>query len=182
MPEDFALRLWQEQVDSQAMIGRLVNGDITTMAITKVDTGSNVSTLTVLVGLQEGGNVDGRIVMRKFGDAWYVSTVTAEERGSSSASSPLPTVEDVDVALLNTMISEQRRSRKITAEYAEGKVASIRIKKGVLGPNTVRIPVIMKEDHETSSADLVAIKQQLNGRDLWFIARFGKTGSSPVSN
>jgi hypothetical protein len=179
MPDEFALRIWQEQVDSQPMIRRLVDGEVTRMVITNVETSGDTSTLTVRVTLGDGATVDGEIVMRKFDDTWFIATATSEDRAKSDEMSPLPSLDEVDIPLLNTIIAEQEKSKAITAEYADGVVATVDIAKPQAGANTVRIPVTMVEEHESSAADLVTIKHVADGTDLWFIARFNKTGSAP---
>lgn len=179
MPEDFALRLWQEQVDSQRMIGYLAKGEMSSLAINSVETTGSTSVLKVSAQLQDGTTVPGEITMRRFGDAWFVAAASADEN-KDSGPGPLPAVEDVDLALLNTIIAEQLKSKEATQEYADGRVERIDLGKPEPGANTVRIPVTMYEDHEVASADLVLLSYSDGDEDLWFIARFAKTGSEPL--
>jgi hypothetical protein len=179
MPESFALRLWQEQVDSQRMIGYLAKGELSSLTINSVETTGSMSVLKVNAQLQDGTRVPGEITMRRFGDAWFVASATADEN-RDSGSKPLPAVEDVDLALLNTIIAEQLKSKEITQEYADGRVRGIELGKPEPGANTVRIPVTMDEDHEEGYADLVLLSYNDGDDELWFIARFAKTGSEPL--
>lgn len=180
MTEEFALRLWQEQIDSQELIGRLVEGDISRLDISKVASDTNEATLTVSVTLSDKTKVPGVIGLRKFGDEWYVAF--ASQRRDGKIVRPigdLPTVEDVDIALLNTILDQQQQSQEVISEYLGGTVTSLTLEKPTPGPNTVTLAVEMQETHGEGYARIVAIKSEKAGRPLWFLARFTKTGHDP---
>jgi len=179
MSESFALRLWQEQVESQSMIGRLVAGEVRELRIESTDVEGDTAILNSTVVFSDGTDAAGVIGMRRFGDQWYVAFASADRGGESGGvpDSELPDVDEVDVALLNTILAEQSKSASITAEYAEGKVESVAVEGVRPGPGTVTIGLEMDEDHEYSSADLIALERVVDGKTIWFLARFNKTGS-----
>jgi hypothetical protein len=179
MPDEFALNLWQEQLNSQRMISRLVDGDVKTLEILKVDVDGDAARLESRVVFTDGTDSLGEIGMRRFAEAWYVAYASARRGAMESTESvPLPAVGDVDTPLLNTVIAEQSKSATITREYVEGKISRIDIGTIKLGPNVAAISVVMHEDDETSKGTLVAIKHQIDGKDVWMLARFDKTGST----
>lgn len=180
MPEEFALRMWQEQIDSQEMITRLVNGDITALTIRSVDAGDDEATLTVSARLADQTNVPGVIGMRRFEDQWYVAFATAKRNGRiERPSGKLPARSDVDLELLNTIFEQQGMSQPVIGEYLEGIVSRITMDEIRPGPNTTTIGVTMHEDHGLGFAQIVAIQREIGGKPHWFLARFTKTGHDP---
>lgn len=182
MPEEFALRLWQEQLDSQATIRKLVDGQIVALTVKSVDVVGDEARLDSVVSFSDGTSASGVIGMRRFADNWYVAYADAG-RGDAAApgpgSAPLPAIETVDVRLLNTILAQQVKSKDNLQEYVDGKVKKVTITGVKAGPNTATIKLDMDEDHEEAYADLVAIKQKVGSEDAWFLARFVKTGTSP---
>jgi hypothetical protein len=179
MPDEFALNLWQEQLNSQRMISRLVDGDVKTLEILNVDVDGDAARLESRVVFTDGTDSLGEIGMRRFAEAWYVAYASARRGAKETTENvSLPAVGDVDVPLLNTVIAEQSKSATITKEYVEGKVSRIDIGSIKPGPNVAAINIVMHEDHETSEGTLVAIKHQIDGKDVWMLARFDKTGST----
>jgi len=179
MSEAFALRLWQEQVDSQKMIGYLVKGRMTNLLITAVNTEGDDSFLDVRASLSDGASVDGRIGLKRFDGAWYVVSVTGD-RNAKPMQTKLPTIDEVDITLLNTVVAEQFKSKAAIQEYVDGRIKSIQMSKPEPGANTVRIPITMDEDHKVALGDIVVVSYEDDGTNLWFVTRFTKTGSKPL--
>jgi len=177
MPEEFALRLWQEQLDSQGVITQLVDGEVVSLRVTKVERDGTEARLYCVITLQDGSSVTGVIGMREYGGTWYVSYASATDDGqpASAPTSSLPTVSEVDTQLLNTIIAQQTKSADVTQEYVDGKIESVSVKTITMGPNTATISLEMDEDHEEGYADFVAVRQRVDGEDVWFLARFTKT-------
>jgi hypothetical protein len=184
MTEEFALRLWQEQVDSQPMIERLVNGEIRSLTIRGVDQQGDDAILDVAVTFADGASSPGEIGLRRFGESWYVAYATAERDGTPAArtTAPLPALGDVDVQLLSAIIAEQQKSRSVLDEYVEGIVTRVDVVNVAEGPSTATIDVAMTETHEDATARLVAIRQEHDGEPRWFLARFAKTGEASTTD
>lgn len=179
MSESFALRVWQEQIDSQSNISRLINGEITSIEITSTVIDGDSAELGIVVEGSDGPSVQGVIGMSQFDGKWYFnyvheikSTLAAEPDGTE-----LPGVEDVDVELLNTIISEQAASSEVLEEYATGVVSRVDVVDIVEGPDTITLKLEMTETHEQGSGEVVLISRTLDGKQYWFIARFTKTVS-----
>lgn len=181
MPTEFALRVWQEQVDSQEMITKLRDGDVTALKIKGVDKSGDLARLNVVVTLRDGSNVPGVIGFRRFGDQYFVAYATTERDGLADApTGDLPAIEDVDLQLLSTIFDEQVKSQEIIAEYLDGRIRQVNVEAVKPGPNTATVEVGMDEDHEEGYADLVLIKSDAGGDERWFLAKFLKTRSVPL--
>lgn len=181
MPQDFALRLWQEQVDSQATIARLAEGEVKSLTVTDVVVRGDEAELAVTVSFTDGVTGEGSIGLRRFGGTWYAAFVRANRGGGViSATEPLPELDEVDVAALNTLVSENRESAVVTQEYVDGKVASVDVVGVQKGHDSSTISIVMNEDHEKGLANIIAIRTERDGDPMWFLARFVKTGSEPL--
>lgn len=180
MPEEFALRLWQEQLDSQEMIGRLVSGEITSLKVDRVATKGDEAKLFVTVTLRDLPKASGVIGLKRYGGDWYIAGVTSTREGAApSRPSDLPSIDEVDIALLNTMIAENRKSQKVIGEYLAGIVREVHVEDITVGPKTATLEIEMDETHGEGYANLVAIQIEVNGELAWFLARFDKTGHNP---
>ncbi len=177
MSEEFALRLWQEQLDSQRVITQLVDGEVRSLRISGVERAGDEARLLSTMTLKDGSTVPGVIGMRAIGGVWYVAYASAQSDSAAAVAptSELPTVDEVDTDMLNTIIAEQTDSAKVTQEYVDGKIEAVSVKTVTMGPNTATITLEMNEDHEEGYADIVAVKQSVDGEDMWFLARFDKT-------
>lgn len=181
MPPEFALRLWQEQVDSQDMIARLRDGDVASLKVISVQKSGDEAKLNVVVTLKDGSSAPGVIGFRRFGDQYFVAYATSDRgRLAGAPESDLPAIEDVDLELLSTILAEQVKSQANIAEYLGGQVKQVNVEAVKPGPNTATVEVEMDEDHEEGYADLVLIKSGGPDEELWFLAKFLKTGSEPL--
>lgn len=192
MPQEFALRLWQEQLDSQGMIERLIVGEISSVKIREVERKDDIALLRCTVEMADSTAAPGTIALRRFGSDWFVSYASGQRRSSTGGlidilnagdagapSGPLPKLADVDVELLNTMIAEQLESQAVIDEYLDGTVKEIVIDEVRGGPNTVTMDITMEETHGTGYARVVAIQSDDGKSSGWFLARFIKTGHDP---
>lgn len=180
MSEEFALGVWQEQVDSQRAIAPLVEGKVASLKITESSVDGDVATLRATLTFRDGTTAPGAIGLHRFDDVWYVTYVSAnaatDER--EQAKSGLPELADVDVTLLNTLIAEQAKGKAVTQDIVDGTIDLLKTGAVRAGPNTVTIPLRMREGDTEGSADLVAIKSESGGKEFWFLARFNETGSA----
>ncbi len=179
--EEFALRLWQEQIDSQVNIGRLAAGEITGLTITDVRVKGDVSTLDVQASLAEGPTVAGRIEMQRIGGRWYFASVAGLRAAgvgtdAESTPTPLPRLGDVDLDVLNTVLAEQVKSASVLEEYAIGTIAAVRIGSVVSGPGTATLPLAISEKGSPeTTGELILISKKIDGDELWFVARFTRS-------
>lgn len=180
MSQEFALRIWQEQVDSQEMIGRLVSGEIASLRIDRVEKSDDSATLHCTVRHKDGADVEGIIVVRRFGENWYVSYATAGRDGATPPpTTPLPQASAVDTQLLSAIIAENIKSQDVLGEYLDGIVKEVFVDAINPGPSTTTLEIEMDETHGQGFANLVAIERDYKGQSMWFLASFTKTGHNP---
>jgi hypothetical protein len=183
MTEDFALRLWQEQLDSQQTIESLVSGNVRSLRIVGVDRDGDDARLQARLLMRDGNVVPGVIGMRRFDGVWYVAYATAEPRDREAETQRPSTIslEDVDIPLLNTIIAEQRKSASITAAYVEGEVREVSVERVTAGPQTATIDLEMNRGDAEGYGSLVAIRYDVAGEPRWFLARFTETADEHES-
>lgn len=175
MPQEFALRLWQEQIDSQANTRRLVDGEVTSILITRVTQTGDEAVLDITATFTDGPSVQGSLEMKRYGGQWYFARLSGLRSDSAPPKeTPLPSIEDVDVDLLRTIIEQQSLSAAVLEEYATGVVKEIVIDRIIDGPGTVTIKIEMNETHEEGYGELVLIEKSIGGEPHWFVARFTK--------
>lgn len=186
MPLEFALRLWQEQIDSQKNIRHLADGDIESLQISSVERRANRALLSIVARFKDKTSAPGVLEMVQFGENWYFSRVTGlretQSGGmaddvsgvSTGTGTPLPDIEDVDVDLLNVLLEQQYKSAPVLEEYATGQVFGVRVMKRTAGPGTLTLSIEMDESHETGVGEIVLIEDEVDGAPRWFVARFTK--------
>ncbi|MDP2182300.1 MAG: hypothetical protein Q8K99_07000 [Actinomycetota bacterium] len=191
MTEEFALRIWQEQIDSQANILKLVDGQVESMTVSKVTQSGDRATLDIAAQFSDGTSAPGQLGMRSFGGKWYFAYVSGMRRGESGGladdvgsgagvepTSAVPAVADVDVPLVNTILEQQATSSAVLEEYATGAVKSVRVADRVVSAGTVTLDIVMNESHETGYGQIVLISKQFDGETHWFVAKFTKRQAS----
>lgn len=174
MSEEFALRLWQEQIDSQKSIERLLANEIEKLVVTDVAHTDEDSRLSVTAYLSGGGTAQGYITMRKVGENWFFTNLSGISGEKPDTESDLPALEDVDPEIVNVMIEEQIKSADVLEEYATGAVEEVRVTDIVDGPGTKTLSIVMNETHETGMGDVVLVSKEIDGETVWFIVRFTK--------
>lgn len=191
--EEFALRLWQEQIDSQENIEKLVNGEVKELKIGVSEYDAYEGLTQVVAVFDDGTSAPGELHMAKQGENWYVrylSGLRERDTGGSADTvntdggepeTPLPDIEDVDVAVLNTMFAEQDKSQEVFQDYLQGNVQRVVIREVQMGAGTATILATMYEKDHTADAQIVAVVSDVGGEETWFLARFEKTAEVPNS-
>jgi hypothetical protein len=179
MSEEFALRLWQEQVDSQTNITRLVSGEVTAINVRDAAVDGDAATIGIGVTFADGSTAPGVLGLSRFDETWYVQSVTGlrSEDAPAMVPSALPGVDDVDVPVVNTLIAEQSNNSAVTSKLVSGGIETIFIDSVEQGQGTATLGVTFGGPGGQSGGQLVAIRTTSGGEQLWFLARFSETGS-----
>jgi len=180
MGQDFALGVWEEQIDSQSLLRRLVKGEVVALRVDEVKDMDDEVAVGATVTFKDGSRAPGVIGMRRFKESWYIAYISSRREGDVPGGSEkdVADISEVDVSLLNTVMGEQRKSREFTQGLADGTITSVVFGKPQPGSNTIAVPLEMNSKAEKRYADLIAIRTQVKGEDMWFVARFNKTGSN----
>ncbi len=180
MRDSFALGVWEEQIDSQSLIERMVEGEVVSLRIDDVRVEGRSATLTGEASFSDDTSAPGTIGLRKYGDIWYLAYISSRVGGDIAGGEKrdVASISDVDQQLLNTIMAEQAKGKEVTQGLVDGTITTIGFGEPKPGSNTVLIPLEMMSGAEKRYADLVAIRTQVEGDDMWFIARFNETGSN----
>lgn len=179
--ETYALRLWQEQIDSQESIRKLIDGDIVEFTFGKSTYGNYAGKVLLTVKLDDGTSADGELRLAKRGAAWYVESIgrLGSSGVATSTVTPLPAIDDVHTDVLNTVFAEQGGSQEVFQDYLMGNVRRIVIREVKMGAGTATIIATMYEKDHTVDAEIVAISAEVDGEKMWFLSRFAKTAEIP---
>lgn len=178
MPEAFALRVWQEQMESQPMIERLVNGEVRALTIDSVDVKGDEARLQCTVRMTAGASAPGVIGLKRFGQDWYVASATSAAHIGKRQARKVPSADEVDVQLLNTVLKQTASSQQVINEYLDGIVSEVRVVRVRPGLRTATLDLEMVESHGNGYARLIAIRTDVEGEPRWVLARFTKTGDA----
>ena len=180
MPNAFALGVWEEQIDSQSIIMQMIEGEVASLSVERVVVDGNKATVYADVTFANDTTAPGTIGLHKYGGVWYVgyisSRTTPDVPGGEKRD--VAKLADVDGLLLQTVIAEQAKATDVTNGLVGGEIKSIGFGSARPGSNSMVIPMELMFGAEKRYADLVAIQTQVDGDDMWFIARFDETGSS----
>jgi len=179
MPDSFALGVWEEQIDSQSIIGQMLDDEVVSLKVDRVKVDGRKATVYAQVTFADQATAPGTIGLRKYGGVWYVGYISSRTTDDVAGGEKrdVAALKDVDKQLLQTIIAEQAKGKALTDGLVSGKVDSISFGKARPGSNAGVIPLEVMFGAEKRYADLVAISTQVDGDDLWFIARFNETGS-----
>ncbi|MBI5230630.1 MAG: hypothetical protein HY876_00495 [Coriobacteriales bacterium] len=181
MPKEFALRIWQEQVESQANLERLAEGDVSSLRVLGSRQKDDTATLRIVVEFADGTSAPGELGMRRFGKAWYVAWVRGARSGvkpvsESDEGHKLPDAEDVDVELLSGLIASQGQSQAILSEYAAGEIDRADVVTASQADDAATLALEIKgADGEPYEAKLELVKGEARTIPAWFVSRFTRT-------
>lgn len=186
MTEAHALRMWQEQIESQRNIEKLVDGEIEAFdigAVAKVGTSAKVDFTCTFT---DGSSAPGTMSMSRAGSGWFVSSVggmrSPEDTGMLSEAvntgrgeeptSALPTVSEVDVETLNAVIEAQADDQEMMNALLDGDVRRIVVDEVRKGPNTATAVLSVVQRDGTSKAEIVCLSRSFRGETRWLMAGF----------
>jgi len=180
MRDSFALGVWEEQIDSQSIIEQIIAGKVVSLRIDEAKLEGRKATVFGEVTFADETKAPGTIGLRKYGDTWYVAYLSSRTSPDVAGGEKrdVADLSEVDAQLLNTIMAEQAKGKQVTQGLVDGSITSMGFGAAKPGSNTVAIPLEIMSGAEKRYADLVAIRTQVDGDDMWFIARFNETGSN----
>ncbi|MBE0416996.1 MAG: hypothetical protein IBX63_04455 [Coriobacteriia bacterium] len=191
MTERQALRLWQEQVDSQANIVKLVDGKVRELTFQAAEEDGDRASVRFRATFSDGSSAPGTFVMSKSGDLWFLEYVSGMRRTSDVGAlsdtvnrgrgeepkTSLPDPDEVDVEVLNAVLDAQAASQHVFEDYLSGNMERVVVDDVKKGANTATIKLTMHEADETVKAEVVCLSREFRGERLWFLAAFERVSS-----
>jgi hypothetical protein len=192
--DEFARRMYVEQLESRAVLQRMADGEIDSLAIKRVLMGETTATVEILAAFKDGTRADGAISLLKSGDAWYLFSLTGlrkgETPGMSTAVESAEAIEashgveaaaaelgvkTFDQGVIDTLLAEQSKHQTQVNTILDGTYNAINLTTANQGVGTVTIPVTMTgPNSKTATGEIVLIRKDIDGQTRTFLTTLGQ--------
>ncbi len=163
--------MYREQLQSQSQINRLVNGDITALALGSAAIGPNRATVPVTVRYRAGGSLSGTMVLGRTDGLWYFLSIAA---AGGAESTPRP--RTIDSGVVRTISQQQETAANqdlINRGLLQGGFTTARVDGVTRGSGTATVHVtLLGGSLDRKPARFVLVSKDDSGRKYWFITRF----------
>ncbi|HET6350510.1 MAG TPA: hypothetical protein VFG89_00025 [Coriobacteriia bacterium] len=192
LPKDvsqkFALRVFLEQVESQDNLGRLVDGELTSISAEDVVETDDGAIVYVTAHFSDGTSGPGYLRLVKKESGWYYASVAGGNEAAAGLSSTVSDgkVEDVqrtddeviahvgstvfDSGVINAIISQSAKNASLAKDLVAGEISAISFGKPKSGAGTVTIPATI--DYRTGAdrkGQTVLVAKTIDGRQYYFM-------------
>jgi len=164
-------KMYREQLQSQAQIIRLVDGEVSSIGIGTPSASASQASIPLSVSYKTSSPVSGTMTLVNTNGLWYFSSISA---GGGNAAVAKP--QSVDSGVVNT-ITEQQSDADCQALIEEGLVEggfkSARVDGVSKGAGTATVNVTLQGGTlDRKSARFVLISKTDSGKKYWFLTRF----------
>ncbi len=167
---DQAESIYWEQVASQEQIGKLVTGEITAISFGSVTEATGTADVRIGVSYKSGSTISGTMRLRKYGTAWYFSSI-AREGGSLAPESGA----DADQAVVDTLVSQQASNQEIVAGIVSGAYKKCTVDAVSEGSGTVTLKITVGGGSAPeTTGSIVCVSKVIGGETRWFVTSFSK--------
>ncbi len=167
---DQAARMYWEQVASQEQIGKLVRGEVSRFSIGTVSVSGDTAVVPLSVSYTDGSSLSGRMVLRKYGTAWYFSSI-------ARSGSPLTvtTGKSADLGVVSTIVNQQATNQDLVAGIVSGAYKSCTINGVSAGSGTATVKITLSGGSGTPVAGrITCVSKVIDGTKMWFITSFAR--------
>lgn len=185
---------YAEQIESQEIIDRLADGDVTSFVVDEVNGGKDSALVRITARFRDGTRAPGDMRFIRRGEVWYFVTITglrpadtggiADDVNTQESIEPLVTskeklaevgVVEPDEGVVRTIAQQQVVNQPVIRDLLAGEYTKYRLGKPVLGSNTFTIPVTVSGSEETTvAARIIVIAKNVEGKDRLFITTFSQ--------
>jgi hypothetical protein len=186
---EFARRMYVEQIESEAVMKRLADGEVEALVVKHVRTDEESATLDVIATFRDGTYADGSMVLVKRDGTWYMFSLTGlrknPDNGFSSSVAGFKdieasqTVEEAaaregistfDQGVIDTLMSEQPKQQEFVSAILDGTYNALNFGKPKRGAGVITTPVTLTGP-ETKSAkgSMVLIRKTIDGQPRTFL-------------
>ncbi|MBU4556123.1 MAG: hypothetical protein KJ747_04565 [Actinobacteria bacterium] len=163
--------MYREQLQSQAQIIKLVDGEITSVGIGTSSSTTSRANIPLSVSYKTSSAVSGTMVLANTDGLWYFSSISA---GGGSAAVAKP--RTVDSGVVNTITQQQADpdcQALIEEGLIEGGFKSARVDGVSKGAGTATVNVTLQGGTlDRKAARFVLISKTDSGNKYWFLTRF----------
>lgn len=166
---DQAARMYWEQVASQEQIGKLVRGDVKSIAFGSVAISGDTATVPLTVTYTSGSSLSGRMVLRKYGTAWYFSSI-------ARSGNPLTvtTGKSADLGVVSTIVNQQASNQDLVKGIVDGSYKSCTVNGVSSGSGTATVRITLSGSDAPVAGRVTCISKVIDGTKMWFITSFAK--------
>ncbi|NTU70232.1 MAG: hypothetical protein HGB10_00170 [Coriobacteriia bacterium] len=192
--EDLAKRMYVEQIQSQANLRKLADGDLTLIKVTSVELNKRKTAGAVFMKafFSDGTSAPGVMQMVYRGDNWYIMSVTGLSDQSvygSAKTVQRGTIEEgkqhdkkviresgievFDVGVMNTMLAEQRANQEVVRALLGKKYSRMEFGDPLEGSGTTTVPSkATGKKVDPLDAEAALIEKTVDDSDYIFLASF----------
>lgn len=188
--EEFADRVYAEQLESQANIQKLVDGDVVRFDLGKVKVEGDKATIPVTATFKDKTKGPGTMELDRKGGKWYLAWIAGDPTGNRKGladtvsrgvdeNSPehLAQIEavTVDEAVVSTMLQQQAANQDVISAIVDGTYTSFTCDGVTPGPGTASIDVTFSGPAKASmKGRALCISKDIDGTK-WFLTSFTKS-------
>lgn len=164
-------KMYREQLQSQAQIIRLVDGEVSSIAIGNAAASASRANIPLSVSYKTSSPVSGTMTLVNTDGLWYFSSISAGG-GNAAVSKP----QNIDSGVVST-ITQQQADPECQALIEEGLVEggfdSARVDGVSQGAGTATVNVtLLGGTLDRKPARFVLISKTDSGNKYWFLTRF----------
>lgn len=163
--------MYREQLQSQEQIVRLVDGEVSSVAIGSPAASASRANIPLSVSYKSSSPVSGTMTLLNTDGLWYFSSISA---GGGSAAVAKP--RTVDSGVVNTITRQQADpdcQLLMEEGLVEGGFRSARVDGVSKGAGTATVNVTLQGGSlDRKAARFVLISKTENGKKYWFLTRF----------
>lgn len=192
LPKDvsqkFALRVFLEQVESQDNLGRLVDGELTSISADNVVQTDDGAIVYVTARFSDGTSGPGYLRLVKKDSGWYYASVAGGNEAAAGLSSTVSDGKESDVqrtddeviehvgstvfdsGVITAIISQSKKNSSLAKDLVAGEISSINFGKPKSGAGTVTLPATI--DYRTGAdrkGQTVLVAKTIDGRQYYFM-------------
>lgn len=164
-------KLYREQLQSQAQIIRLVDGEVSSIGIGTPSASASLASIPLSVSYKTSSPVSGTMTLVNTDGLWYFSSISA---GGGNAAVAKP--QSVDSGVVSTITQQQADAgcqALIEEGLVEGGFKTARVDGVSKGAGTATVNVTLQGGTlDRKSARFVLISKTDSGKKYWFLTRF----------
>jgi hypothetical protein len=167
IPDEALEQMYFEQLASQELIGKLVAGDIVSLALSDVVNDGGSATIRVEATLKDSAVIGGNMQLRRFDEAWYFYMITRDPHDKTTPKTGTP-----DLALMRTIVEQQAVSQDIPTAMLGGQYTACRIGQVTPGAGTVEIEMTLAGAAAPDLKGSILCVSKGDTSKKWFITSF----------
>jgi hypothetical protein len=189
--EEFARRMYLEQLESQANIVKLVGDRVSSIAFGRIARNADGTDVVTKVSFRDGTSAQGVLgLAEKQGSLFFVSitgkrvTATGGDADTVAADGDSGLAGDPEAALasrtvdqdvLGTIVEQQLKSQEIFKGIVDGTFTEVTVDGVKKDFGTARLDVTFSGPRGGSvKGRVLCIQKRIDGQDTWFITSFNK--------